>query len=80
MLFAVSLMACWRMVSCCRRCGFFSVLIIAFTCVRRSMSRRRMVGSTAGSEVSVGSAGVSASSSGRATVVKQMLYSRMIEG
>ena len=88
MEFAVSLSAIWRMSSCLARAALRSVLIMFFTSRLRSTSFLITCGSTtlvpSASVGSVGAGGAAAGSSGSAlgcaTVVKQMLYSWMMDG
>mmetsp|Transcript_26209 Transcript_26209/g.73282 ORF Transcript_26209/g.73282 Transcript_26209/m.73282 type:complete len:223 (-) Transcript_26209:914-1582(-) len=79
MLLAVIFKACWRMSSCCFTVGFFSPFRISLTWRRFCTRLRTTVGSTAMSSAEGGRGG-SEPSSGRSTVVKQMLYSWMMEG
>ena len=88
MEFAVSLSAICRMSSCLALAGLRSVLIMFFTSRRRSTSFLITCGRTtfvlSASVGSVGAGGGALGSSeshlGCATVVKQMLYSWMMDG
>mmetsp|Transcript_31878 Transcript_31878/g.70834 ORF Transcript_31878/g.70834 Transcript_31878/m.70834 type:complete len:253 (+) Transcript_31878:669-1427(+) len=76
---AVSLRACWRMLSCCRWVGSWTPAMARLTCCLRLTRFWMTVGRGAMLEAGSGSGG-RAPSSGRCTVVKQMLYSWMMEG